>query len=833
MSRVWTGRKSGTSPCVAWPRVVSALAILVLFQVAGSAVGPLAGAIVPQDSPAPGTDSLVPQTRPALLAAEDLSPVSSGLDRADSLLAAGLPLAASRLLAAELAAAGPEAPPPVVLAAARAQAQVRSWGTVRRLLAQRTWLDSLGGGEGRLLQARAELEGGDATAALEHFDMVLPGLREGGALDPYLQALVGRARALQRLGRDTEAADTWLEAAGAAPEISPWLRLSAVQSLGRAGEPDRASDVSATLSGEKAISRDSVRIEVARAAFASGDTARGLALADSLSARGAALLAGRWLVPALLERGDTAAAMRAARQSLELRRADASVGETYLALDTTLSALRLVAESDLASGRSKRAVELLEKVLDQAPESERAAARLALAEAWFARGRYTDVRRVLAPWLEGAEGRPPGDSDRLRSEALFLAGRAWYRQGGQAEAIALWRQVADVSGAPDGAYAAFMIADIKHDRGDLAGAASAYEKTVERHPRSGYAGTAMFRLGMLSLLEEQPDDAIQYFDTYRRRSPGGNWYHAAVYWSARSREAAGDSAAARALFREAIGYDPLGYYGVLAAASLGLDAWDQVPRRAMAPLSPARPVDTSLLDRMDALRDLGWRNRGIRELSTRDRTGETSAVRLRLALLLNERGWTWQGTALADAVRRSGSGAWSDDLLRGVYPLIYADALEAAADRHRLDPALVAAITRRESQFDREVASHAGAVGLMQILPRTGAELARRSGIAGFEADQLKVADVNLALGTLYLRELLDRNGGSLAPALISYNAGPHRYARWRDFPEFSADAELMVERIPFRETRIYVKTITAYRHIYRRLWGLGTDSVDDPPADR
>ena len=143
-------------------------------------------------------------------------------------------------------------------------------------------------------------------------------------------------------------------------EISPWLRLSAVQSLGRAGEPDRASDVSATLSGEKAISRDSVRIEVARAAFASGDTARGLALADSLSARGAALLAGRWLVPALLERGDTAAAMRAARQSLELRRADASVGETYLALDTTLSALRLVAESDLASGRSKRAVELLE-----------------------------------------------------------------------------------------------------------------------------------------------------------------------------------------------------------------------------------------------------------------------------------------------------------------------------------------------------------------------------------------------------------------------------------------------------------------------------------------
>ena len=814
-------------------REQTGLAVLAVLLVTGSAVGAPAGSIGLQDHPAPATDSPAPQASPALLPAENLSAVSPGLDRADSLMSDGLPLAASRILAAELAAAGPEASPPVVLAAARAQARIRSWGTVRRLLAERTWLDSLDGGEGRILQALAELEGGDGRAALRHFDMVLPGLRARGDLDPYVQALVGRARALDRLGRESEAADSWLEAAEAAPDLSQWFRLSALQSLGPAGEPERASEVSAMLSGQKAISRDSVQIEVVRAAFASGDTALGLALADSLSARGAAVLAGRWLVPALLAAGDTAVAMRAARQSLELRRADASVGETYLALDTTLSALRLVAESDLASGRSRRAVELLETALEESPESEGARARLALAEAWFARGRYTEVREVLAPWLEGAEGRPPGDSERLRSEALFLAGRAWYRQGSQAEAMALWRHVADVSGAPDGAYAAFLIGDIKHDRGDLTGAASAYETTVERHPRSGYAGTAMFRLGMLALLQERPDDAVQYFDTYRRRSPGGNWYHAAVYWSARSREAAGDSAAARALFREAIGYDPLGYYGVLAAASLGLDAWDQVPRRATAPLAPARQVDTALLDRMDALRDLGWRNRGIRELSTRDRTGETSAVRLRLALLLNERGWTWQGTALADAVRRSGSGAWSDDLLKGVYPLIYVDALEAAADRHRLDPALVAAIIRRESQFDREVASHAGAVGLMQVLPRTGAELARRSGISGFEATQLKVAEVNLALGTLYLRELLDRNAGSLAPALISYNAGPHRYARWRDFPEFSADAELMVERIPFRETRIYVKTITAYRHIYRRLWGLGTSPVDDPPADR
>jgi len=79
-----------------------------------------------------------------------------------------------------------------------------------------------------------------------------------------------------------------------------------------------------------------------------------------------------------------------------------------------------------------------------------------------------------------------------------------------------------------------------------------------------------------------------------------------------------------------------------------------------------------------------------------------------------------------------------------------------------------------------------------------------------------------MTLGARYLRDMLDRYGGSVTPALISYNAGPHRYVRWREYPEFQADAELMIERIPFSETRIYVKTIMAYRYIYRRLWGLG-----------
>jgi soluble lytic murein transglycosylase len=84
---------------------------------------------------------------------------------------------------------------------------------------------------------------------------------------------------------------------------------------------------------------------------------------------------------------------------------------------------------------------------------------------------------------------------------------------------------------------------------------------------------------------------------------------------------------------------------------------------------------------------------------------------------------------------------------------------------------------------------------------------------------QLVVPEVNLTLGSRYLRELLSQYGGALVPALIAYNAGPHRYAAWRSFPEFSADRRLMIDRIPFGETRRYVKALIVNRYVYDRLY--------------
>jgi soluble lytic murein transglycosylase len=83
------------------------------------------------------------------------------------------------------------------------------------------------------------------------------------------------------------------------------------------------------------------------------------------------------------------------------------------------------------------------------------------------------------------------------------------------------------------------------------------------------------------------------------------------------------------------------------------------------------------------------------------------------------------------------------------------------------------------------------------------------------------VPEINLALGTRYLRDLLDRFQDRPVAALVSYNAGPHRYLRWREFLEFKAGRDIEIDRIPFSETRRYVKAVLSYRFLYRRLYGL------------
>ena len=154
------------------------------------------------------------------------------------------------------------------------------------------------------------------------------------------------------------------------------------------------------------------------------------------------------------------------------------------------------------------------------------------------------------------------------------------------------------------------------------------------------------------------------------------------------------------------------------------------------------------------------------------------------------------------------------------YPLEYQQAINREAKAGGLDPALVAALVWRESDFDPSSRSHRGAVGLTQVLPSTAREIAAApSPPVGRPAD-LADPEVNIAYGTWYLKSLIEQNGGSVPDGLAAYNAGAGNLAKWKQQAVASGHTFRVPEDIPFPETRAYVQDILDAWSIYRRTYG-------------
>jgi len=153
-----------------------------------------------------------------------------------------------------------------------------------------------------------------------------------------------------------------------------------------------------------------------------------------------------------------------------------------------------------------------------------------------------------------------------------------------------------------------------------------------------------------------------------------------------------------------------------------------------------------------------------------------------------------------------------------LFPRPYWTDLRTYSHENGLDPGLVASLIRQESEFNPGAISHANAWGLMQLLPTVGRGEAKELKMRGFVQEQLLSPNINLRLGTRYLKEMIEHYNGQVEYALAAYNAGTNRVDDWmsngkyRDIPEF-------VESIPFTETREYVQAIMRNAQVYRRLY--------------
>lgn len=634
--------------------------------------------------------------------------------------------------------------------------------------------------------------------------------------------LLSEGRKAASAGRHGPAAAAYERAMTASPGLADWAALLAAASRAEDGDvpavegllstlpPDlrdtkgwaaEARALSVAERSDDALRR--VRDAVLRAPDDEIRATAELAMARALLQRGDSSTARRVLV-SLLARDGGARTIRSAADLLDaVRPAD---GDGYRAL-----AAHFAVRGDhdrigrLVTEMSRRAD--VDRTDVQAVTLERT---VALA------GRKADdasADRLTA--LAGQTADPE-----LRARAWLAAGRVRLRQGRNPEAARLLTRSVDVApSSPWAQEALLLLADLDQDRGARVMARDRFARAVSIDPASEWGAEAAIRLG--TLLYQEGDDlgAAAVFDAYRDAHPEGWRSQQANFWAGAAYLRLGEQALAATRWAEAEGTDPVAYYGMRARRGLG-GPMDLVPvGPGPAPSADDSTVVAGGLARIEALRGAGLTDaanveeRRLRRLmATRDGGLHT------LAEAYHARGRTLDAVRVGRDVRRQ-SGRWDARALRIVFPLPYREQIVAQAGERGVDPYLMAALIRQESLFQPGAVSPAGAVGLMQLLPGTARSLAGAAGLRRVETASLKQPDVNLRLGSVYLASLLRTHGDRVEEALMAYNAGMGRLARWRSFPEYG-DPDLFLERIPYRETREYVRIIRESASIYAYLYG-------------
>ena len=604
---------------------------------------------------------------------------------------------------------------------------------------------------------------------------------------------------------------------GLSPLLGDWTALAVARMLARGGEGGAVGEALALIV-DPAVRRRGWRLETDAWAQA-GDTARALQALMRVLAKGRESGASRTQTLVLewryrLAEGDSAGSV-AAMEGL-LRRttrgrdaAEAAMAHWRVASNSGPEVLRMVAGALGGGGEfgtAVRAWRLAERRGAVLTERERAA----LARAYNGSGDRDGAVRVYRDLAAS-------DDPAVAAPALGAWASIRTRQGRHGDARTLRdRLVERFPSSTEALDVIFFRGDDHHDAGRLDAAIDHYKQVVSMSPAADRAGLARMRWGQLYLGRGHWGAALGVFEGYLEEFPDGRRWEEASYWGAHAATLLGDTSAARRMVARIREESPLSYYAFLSAEAGGTIFAPDLPEGPPLPDPEWLAHD---LEMLALLEEAGLEEGADAHVATmKARVEGPEELRLRLAVAFNEAGRTLDGIRLGLEVRRGGR-PWDLTMARVIYPFPYRELITSRARELGLDPYLLAGLIRQESTFVPEIVSPAGAIGLTQVMPATGRQLAGAVGPRGFTTEMLETPELNVHLGTRFLSDLFRRYDADIPLVLSAYNAGPTRANRWRRLPE-AEDPHRFTERIPFAETRGYVKAVTRNRALYRWLYG-------------
>jgi soluble lytic murein transglycosylase len=686
--------------------------------------------------------------------------------------------------------------PAVVFLAATAASRWGGWREVERLLRSAVWVDSLFNGEGRVLLIRSALEREADSLAVVRAAAAVEFARDD--MDRG-ERLVLLARALDRRNRLDSSRATYLRAASDLPALRDWLLLRAAGVTPLRSRRDSIYNLLSEVMAQRLVLRTEASTRERHGDIRGAATVYAQ-MGDTLSAMRVQLIRARGVGRVALRRR-LMAIIRARPTTREADRAIEILDDAGVRLtpNEELAVARMAGERGLWS----RAGAAYARVLRRSSLS--VSDRYAYGTTLIRIGRYRTANRVLA------RIRAPSP---LLPAATYQRGRALLgsRQTKSARTVLrglIRRHPRDtLAGA-----ALVLLADLAIDERRDADARAALRQAYSQFPTGTHAPQARFRAAVLAFAAGQHRAAANELDSLLALYPSAEDGMAARYWLGRALLVTGDTATAMARWRTVAAEYATSYYGMLAAERLGEIPWAPPP----TPDSFDEIDDlTDAMARVDHLEKLGMDSEARAELETLADAADSSGSRLlTTAYLMREHGLVARAVQLGwRAVRTSPSA--DARAYRLVYPIVHREAIILESRRRNLDPALVAGIIRQESGFNPRATSSAGARGLMQIMPRVGRAVARSVNVPEWRSDLLYQPDINLQLGIRHLEAFISRYDAPYA--LAAYNAGESRLVRWLRRPG-ARDPELFVERIPFTETRDYVRIVLRNRAMYRALY--------------
>ncbi|MGA2965133.1 MAG: transglycosylase SLT domain-containing protein, partial [Terriglobales bacterium] len=334
-----------------------------------------------------------------------------------------------------------------------------------------------------------------------------------------------------------------------------------------------------------------------------------------------------------------------------------------------------------------------------------------------------------------------------------------------------------------------------------------YERAIEyfrelqqRFPDGGRASYAHWKAAWLSFRQGRTDEARQGFERQIEIYPDSAEVPAALYWRARLAEEEGNPAMARAFYRKLSGrfrnyyYAEFGRQRLRGLPGAGNGSSEDVVHYALldriAPLATegkivaTEPPDDNLrVERARLLSNGGLADLAVRELQAAASQVDGTWAPPEMALVYQDLGRYDRGIEI---MKRSVPNYFAVDIpdlprsyWEALFPRAYWADLRKYSELNGLDPYLVASLIRQESEFNVLALSHANAVGLMQILPKTGKTVAKQVRLKGYSAPQLYTPTVNLELGTRYFKDMVEKYNGQYEYALAAYNAGSDRVEDW------------------------------------------------------